>query len=298
VAATPGSDGESELAANVANRLQRALNDAETKRVATLPMQGADAMELVLHAQALLDQDPSAKGRVAARKVYQEALRHDPASVPAMLGVMYTIQEELEHDAGADLERLVKEMDDLSVRAVQADRNDPRVWMGRTAALEWQERWDAALEASAEGMRVDPYRIPTLGARAWALILSGRAEEALAVLDRAIALNPQNSALPWFIYGQCEAHLSLGHFDDAIAACEKYLALEDDWYPHVFLVGAYAQKGDMAKAAAEKAEAMKRDRDLSIARLKALRLWRNPVFSQQLEAHLFAGLRKAGVPEQ
>jgi adenylate cyclase len=298
VAATPGSDGEGELAANVANRLQRALNDAEQKRVATLPMQGADAMELVLHAQALLEQDPSAKGRVAARKLYQEALRHDPASVPAMLGVMYTIHDELEHDAGADQERLAKEMDDLSVRAVQADRNDPRVWMGRTAALEWQERWDAALEASAEGMRVDPYRIPTLGARAWALIFSGRAEEALPVLDRVIALNPQHPALPWFIFAQCAAHLSLGHYDDAIADCEKDLALEDDWYPHVFLVGAYAQKGDMAKAAAEKAEALKRDRDLSIARLKALRLWRNPVFRQQLEAHLFAGLRKAGIPEQ
>ena len=89
----------------------------------------------------------------------------------------------------ADRERLVKEMDDLSNRAVQADRNDPRVWMDRTYALEWQERWDAALEASAEGMRIDPYRDATLGARAWLLILSGRAAEALPVLDRAIAID-------------------------------------------------------------------------------------------------------------
>jgi tetratricopeptide (TPR) repeat protein len=189
-------------------------------------------------------------------------------------------------------------MDDLSIRAVQLDRNDPRVWMARTAALEWQERCDAALEASAEGMRIDPYRDATLGARAWALIFSGRAEEALPVLDRAIALDPQGANLPWFISAQCAARLSLGRYDDAIAACEKRVALEDDWYPHVLLVGAYAQKGDMAKAAAEKAEALKRDRDLSIARLKALRLWRNPVFLQQMEAHLFAGLRKAGIPEQ
>jgi hypothetical protein len=64
------------------------------------------------------------------------------------------------------------------------------------------------------------------------------------------------------------------------------------------LIGAYAQKGDVAKAAAAKAEALKRDRDLSIARLKALRLWRNPAFLQQMEVHLFAGLRKAGIPEQ
>jgi tetratricopeptide (TPR) repeat protein len=125
----------------------------------------------------------------------------------------------------------------------------------------------------------------------------GRADEALALLDRTTALDPHRS-VPWFIFGQCEAHLSLGHYGDAIAACEKYLALEDDWYPHVFLVGAYAQMGDMAKAAAQKAEALKRDPNLSIARLKALPLWRHPTFLQQMEAHLFAGLRKAGIPEQ
>jgi adenylate cyclase len=298
VAATPGSDGNGELAANVTNRLQQALYDAEEKRVASLPREGANAMELVLHASALLTQDQSPKGRLAARKLYEEALRHDPASVPAMVGVGVTIADELEHDPGADRERLVKEMDELSIRAVQLDRNDPRVWMARTYALEWQERWDAALEASAEAMRIDPYRAATVGTRAWVLIFTARAEEALPILDRAIARDPQSAAVPWFLGAQCAAHLSLGHYDDAIADCEKYLALEDDWYPHVFLIGAYAQKGDMAKAAAEKAEALKRDRDLSIARLKGLRLWRNPVFLQQLEAHLFAGLRKAGIPEQ
>jgi hypothetical protein len=134
------------------------LYDAEKKRIASLPREGANAMELVLHADAFWKQDPSPKGRLAARKLYEEALRHDPASVPAMDGIMGTIGDELEHDSGADRERLVKEMDDLSMRAVQADRNDPRVWMNRTYALEWQERWDAALESSAQAMRIDSYR--------------------------------------------------------------------------------------------------------------------------------------------
>jgi len=286
-----------EIAASVTNRLQQALYEAEQKRVASLPREGANAMELVLHAGALRKQEPSPKGRLAARKLYEEALRHDPASVPAMLGIMGTIGDELEHDPRADRERLLKEMDDLSLRAVQADRNDPRVWSFRTYALEFQERWDAALQASAEGMRIDPYRFATLGSRAWLLIFTGHADEALPVLDRAIALDPQ-SALAWFISAKCAAHSSLGHYDDTIADCEKFLALEEDWYGHVHLVGAYAQKGDMAKAAAEKAAALKLDPNLSIARLKAFPLWRNPVFLQQLEAHLFAGLRKAGIPEQ
>jgi tetratricopeptide (TPR) repeat protein len=254
-------------------------------------------MEIVLRASALRKQDESPKGRLAARKLYQEALRQDPASVPAMEGILGTIEDELEHDSSADQERLLKEMDGLSLRAVQADRNNPLVWGWRAVALQWQERWDAAIDAGAEAMRIDPYRNDALGMQAWLLIFSGRGEEALSVLDRAIALDPQRPDT-WFIYGQCEAHTSLGRYDDAIASCGKLVALTDEWYGHVFLIGLYAQKGDMAKAVAERAAALKLDPDLSIARLKALRLWRNPVFLAQLEAHLFAGLRKAGIPEQ
>jgi class 3 adenylate cyclase/TolB-like protein len=297
VVAPTVSDGKGEIAANVANRVQQALYDAERKRVASLRRQSVNAMELVLHADALWKQDQSPKGRLAARKLYEEALRHDHASVPAMDGVMYTIGDELEHDPRADQERLLKELDDLSLRAVQLDPNDPRVWMDRAYALEWQQRWDAALEASAEGMRIDPYRVETLIARAWALIFSGRAEEALPVIDRGTALDPQRPEGS-LIFGQCVARLNLGHYDNAIGDCEKFLAISDDWYGYVFLVGAYAQQGDMAKATAARALALKRDPDVSIERVKALRVWRNPVFMQQLETHLFPGLRKAGIPEQ
>ena len=301
VIAPPGSAGTGEIAANVANRMQQAplRCRAETHRDPADARRQCDGARSAC--RCIWQQDPSPKGRLAARKLYEEALRHDPASVPAMDGIMGMIGDELEkqgHAPGADQERLVKEMDDLSIRAVQADRYDPRVWMDRTYALEWQERWDAALEASAEGMRIDPYRVATVGARAWVLIFTGRAEEALPIVDRAIALDPHSSVLAWFTTAQCEAHLSLGHYDNAIAACEKSLALWDELYDHIFLVSAYAQKGDMARAAAEKAEALKQDPDLSIARLKALRLWRNPVFLQRMEAHLFPGLRKAGIPEQ
>ena len=53
------------------NRLRPALYAAEEKRVARLPEAGANAMELVLRANVLWDQDPSPKGRDAAHKLYE-----------------------------------------------------------------------------------------------------------------------------------------------------------------------------------------------------------------------------------
>jgi tetratricopeptide (TPR) repeat protein len=93
------------------------------------------------------------------------------------------------------------------------------------------------------------------------------------------------------------AHLVLGHYDDAIADCEKAVAVQDLWLRRAYLVAAYAQKGDMAKAAAAKTELLKQQPNISIARLKELGFSDNPVYLQQREDHMYTGLRKTGIPE-
>ena len=185
-----------DLVGQLTSSLRYALNETEEKRVARLPKSGANAMELVLQANALWDQDPSPKGRDAARKLFEEALHHDPGSAPALIGLFWTIWRQRIDDPGADLEQLTKELDDVSKRAVLADRNDPRVWSLRVFALLTQQQWDGAFEANAEALRIDPYRTASLADRALLLILTGRAEEALTVLDQAIALDPRSPLFP------------------------------------------------------------------------------------------------------
>jgi tetratricopeptide (TPR) repeat protein len=160
-----------------------------------------------------------------------------------------------------------------------------------------QSQWDGAFEANAEGLRIDPYRTISLEDRADLLISTGRAEEALPVLDQAIALDPRSPAVPHHLQIQCWGYLLLGRYDSAISACEKALAHEDDWRRRVYLVAAYAQKGDMAKAAVEKAELLKLQPKITIAWLNASLVSNNPTWLQQREANLVPGLRKAGIPE-
>ena len=71
--------------------------------------------------------------------------------------------------------------------------------------------------------------------------------------------------------------------------------------PHAWLASAYALKGQTERAAAELAEARRLnsdDRYSSIARLKAAQFWGVPKVRTLFEATYFAGLRKAGVPEE
>jgi class 3 adenylate cyclase/TolB-like protein/tetratricopeptide (TPR) repeat protein len=291
--------GNEEMVGQLTNRLGKALYDAEEKRVAHRPRAEATATELALQADRLLDQDNnSLKSALAARKLYEEALRRDPDSIVALVGLYGAIETQLIQSPSADHDRLVKEMDDISARAVVAGRNDVRAWNARTDALAYQWKWDGAFEASAEALRIDPYRTSALAEKANLLIRTGRLEEALPVCEQAIALDPSGWNVSNCLQYQCLAHLLLGHYDDAIATCNKAQALDDSWLRRTLLIAAYAQKGDTEKAAAAKAELLKRRPDMSIALLKGLQVSDNPVYVQQRETHLYAGLRKAGIPEQ
>jgi TolB-like protein/tetratricopeptide (TPR) repeat protein len=298
--AAPVSAGRTsgDLAAQLSNGLRAALYDAETKRVERLPVPGANAMELVLRANKILEHDPpSEKEVLAARRLFDEALRQDPTSVPALLG-LFSLTADQAEEPGPDQQRLVKEADDLSRRALALDRNDPRVWEARSAALLAQGQWDGAFQANAEALQIDPYNNGVVWTQGWLLLLTGRAEEALPVLDRAIALDPRSGEVYRGLELKCSANLNLGRYDAAIAACERSLALGDYWFTYVLLLGAYAKKGDMVRAEAVKQELLKRQPEISIAKLKAPGIWSHPAYQQQREAHLYAGLRKVGIPEK
>jgi len=260
-------------------------------------MPGASAMETVLHAHRLWDWDSPTKGALAAHKLYEEALRQDPNSLEAVIGLYWTGTVQIWEEAEPP-EQTVRELNDLSKRAVALDHDDPRVWDVRSDALLRQGQWQGALEAHAEALRIDPYSNRVAGNQGFLLLVTGQPAEALRFLDRAMALDPRSPDVENNLQLQCSAHLNLGQYDEAIAVCEKALALQENWLKYLFLVGALAQKGDMAKAQVAKARLLRLKPDITIARLKAPREWANPLYQQQREANLYAGLRKAGIPEQ
>jgi TolB-like protein len=289
--------GADDIVAQLNNRLRPALYDAERKRAAHLPKAAATAIDLIWRGDALWDSDPSLKGLLEARKLYEAALRLDSGSAEALMSVGWTLDAQLDNDPAVDHDRVVKELDEISSRAIRADRDNPAAWILREHALWRQWRWNEAFEANAEALRIDPYRNSTLGDRGLLLNFTGRPEEALPLLQQAIALDPRGPGVPGFLQFQCRAYLALGRYDDAIMACEKSLTLEDYWIRYLYLVAAYGQKGDLAKAAVAKTELLKQQPGMSIARIKAIKVSDNPIFQQQAESHIFAGLRKAGIPE-
>ena len=130
------------------------------------------------------------------------------------------------------------------------------------------------------------------------MLFTGHASEALDLVNEALTRGASNSfELSFALATRGAIELRLGRYEDAIADCEKALANQQSWFAHALLAAAYAQTGKLDSAAAERDRVLHLRSWFSIADEKANELSDNPAYLQQTEMHYYAGLRKAGVPE-
>jgi tetratricopeptide (TPR) repeat protein len=129
----------------------------------------------------------------------------------------------------------------------------------------------------------------------------GSPEEAIPLLEQAIRISPRDPDIgTWYeVIGQ--AHLLQSRIDAAVVWAEKARA-DNPARPslHALLACAYALNGESERAAAELAEARRLssdDRYSSISRFKSVASFR-PKTLALYEPTYFAGLRKAGMPEE
>ena len=293
------SEEQAGVVTRLIHRMDEVLFGAAVRRADKPPASNASAAEFMLHAHNFWARNPTwVPGAVGASKLFDEALQRDPNLVSAMVGKSMAVYYLIFLDPQADHDRLVKEMDELTLRAATVDERDPDAWWLRAVALSLQWRWEAALEANALAQRLNPTDSEIVSHRAEMMLFTGQPTEALALADKALAMESANTvATAWPLHTRCRTYVGLGRYGEAIAACEKSAFLHDWWIPHLYLVAAYTHEGAVDKAGAEKIKALQQRPKASIAELKALHLSDNPVFLQQIEANLFSELRKAGIAE-
>jgi class 3 adenylate cyclase/TolB-like protein/tetratricopeptide (TPR) repeat protein len=288
------------LVARLTHRIDQVLFGTAAMHADKSPPANASAIEFVLHAHNFWARNPtSVHGAAGAIKFFDQALERDPNLVSAMVGKFAALYYLIFLDSQADHARLVKEMDELSLRAATVDERDPDAWWARAIALAFQWRWQAALEANAQAERLDPTNSGIFSHRAEMMLLMGRPTDALALVDKALALEAANTvATAWPLHTRCRTYVGLGRYDEAIAPCEKSAFLHEWWMPHLYLVAVYTHQGETAKAEAEKAKVLQQRPGISLADFNGLRLSDNSSFLQQIESKLFGELRRAGIPER
>jgi tetratricopeptide (TPR) repeat protein len=275
--------------------IRETFDNAERRRSAAPLPANATAPELVGRAQ-MLTATTSGEDLASlreARKLYDEAIARDPSLVAAWAGRTDVEWNEFTVDYKADRSKLFSEMDRDSARAVELDPQDPAAWAARNEALQFTSRFDAAFAANDRARALDPAHYFFL--RGFLLIFAGRAEEALTLVEtRNAKLAQTDSSLEMV---NCDANVHIGNYQQAIVRCEQAVAGNNSYWDFMNLTAAYAQAGEMTKAAAARDELLRRIPEFTITGVKAKQWSTNPIWVHQNEEHLIAELRKAGVPE-
>ena len=134
----------------------------------------------------------------------------------------------------------------------------------------------------------------------WCQFMIGLLEALIPAQEQAVRLSPRDPQIGLFYFRIGFAHLLQSRTEEAIAWCEKARnATPAHPLFRTLLASAYALGSEIEPAIVEIAEARRLvgdDRHSSIARLRAVVSWGAP--KDLVETTYFAGLRKAGVPEE
>jgi adenylate cyclase len=301
------AEAQSEITGRLARTLGSELVMDIGHRIEQERAADPDARDLVMRARALVMQTFSMADRQVKRRallpLLERALILDPDSVDARIELAQILLGDIAegisnsvNEDGARAERLMSE-------ALERDSNRSSAHSVIGLLRRIQGRWDESRVEWETAIALDQnnaYAIRQLG---HTVVIQGQPETAIPYFEKAIRLNPRafNVFIAYHNLARCQ--LFLGHTDEAVDLGRKARTLAPGiWYVHLYLAGSLGLKGDIDEAKREIAEAVKLKPEVnSIARWRAISVTQglgSPPYQALLEKTSYAGLRRAGFPEE
>ena len=291
---------QDQVTGQIAVALNLELVDAEAAR----PSDHPDALDYLLRGRAAFYDYGGATPEVIATAVdfFEKALALDTQSIEARallaMALAGRVLEQMSDTAVADIKqagRLVEEVLATSPRHAMAH-------FAKGQLLRAQGRHVAAIPEYEIAIAANRNWVVAIANLGLCKFLAGSLEEAIPAQELAIRLSPRDPRVPNWYWRIGMVHLLQSRIEEAILWLERARDANTRLPgPHAWLAAAYALQDDMPRAKAELAETHRLNPDnhyASIARHKAAQFFGAPQTHALAEVTFFAGLRKAGVPEE
>jgi TolB-like protein/Tfp pilus assembly protein PilF len=288
---------QNEITGRIANSLSVELFRAEAAR----PTEHPDALDYILRGRAASASSPTRDNYANAISLYERALVLDPRSVEAQSRLAGTLAARvlngLTNSGAAEIERA----DGLIGQALAASPRSPLAHWAKGLVLRVQRRSEEAIPEFEAAILANRNWAGALSNLGWCKLYTGAMEEAISVHERAIRLSPRDPYIGTWYQSIGTAHLLQSRTDEAIVWLEKARSASPGLPNiHASLASAYALKGEIERANAELAQARRLRGEGSLSSIAQLKrgYWGVPKVRELYEATYFAGLRKAGMPEE
>jgi TolB-like protein/class 3 adenylate cyclase len=292
-------DLQNEITSRIANSIGYELAIAEARRSTNHP----DALDLILRARAASSKAISRERDNETVSLLERALALDPRSSEAQTQLARMLMNRVLNQTSDSHAADLKQADELIEQVLATSSNNAVAHFVKGQVLRAQSRPEEAGFEYETTIRLDRNQAEAhlyLGA---CKLVTGALDEVIPLEEQAFRLNPRASSSGQCYYYIGAAHLLQSRLDDAILCFERARITQSHFHlVHACLAAAFALKGETERARAELGEARRlSDRYASITGLKTApgRQWLEaPKLRALAERTYFAGLRKAGMPEE
>jgi len=291
---------QDEITGRIANALGVELIAAEAARKTNNP----DALDYVLLGRAVLSKPRTPDTYREAINLFEHALALDPQSVEAQSRLANILAGRVLSGLTASPTVDLVRADELIDRALAASPRYAFAHHVRGQVLRAQNRWEEAIPEYEMALALNRNMVLAFTRLGWCKLYAGSINEVIPLVEQAIRLSPRDPGIGGWYYLIGTVHLLQSLTDEAIVWLEKARSATPTVpLQRSRLASAYALRSETERATAELAEARRLEGGnlfSSIARLKAHpgAWWGVPKVRALFEATYFAGLRKAGMPEE
>jgi TolB-like protein len=287
----------------ITGRIAIALNLKLIASEAARPSAHPDALDHIFRGRAAIYRPASRQNFAEAIAEYERALALDPHSVEAQSRLAVALSSRLLDNMSDTPSADVEQANHLVEQALALAPESPLAHFAKAQLLRAQHRCEAAIPEYEAVLAANRNVLAAIGNIGRCKIYLGLLNEGVALEEQVIRLSPHDPFLGVWYFRVGQARVLQSRIDEAIDWLEKAND-KNPAYPfvHAWLAAAYGLKGDLARAAAELADARKLSKNglptsISGARAIAARDFASGT-QALLKTTYLAGLRQAGVPEE
>ncbi len=234
--------------------------------------------------------DPA--GHAAARACLEKAVAADPGYADVWQALTFIYLDEYRYGYNPRPLTNYRPLDkalETAQRAVALAATDARSYEALYAAYFYRGDIEAFRRAAADARRLNPNSPELMADVGNKLVVIGAYDEGIALIRKAIALNPAHPG--WYDFGLVLEAYRRGAYDEALAAAER-VNMPGHYRSWVMLAMIYGQTGDKAKAAAALEALNRLQPDFGLNARSDMKKWG---YRDDLVALCIDGLRKAGL---
>ena len=278
---------QDEITMNIIIALQVKLTEGEQ---AALRARGTYNLEVYLKTLQALDclKKISREGNILARQKYLEVVALAPEHASAYVGIAWTYLLESWFGWSESPQQSIALAMDYAQKclALNDSLSDAHAALGLVYLV--MRQWDKAVEECELAVSLHPNSADNIVFFAMVLRAVGRVEEALALLNKALRLNPMPPDFYLYEFGAC--YRLMGRYDEAIAVLKRVLDRNPDYLTaRLNLIETYVMSGKEEAARAEALEVLRQIPSFSVETLDL------PYKDQKMVDGIKECFRKAGL---